>query len=333
MNRVVKITLRILLIVIIPLIMAFLIGCYGYNRYKIQLPEYYVSSNEYKNTEQKIENYMRFYSDYYEELTDLENSILGTDGFVENENGDKLFSLKAYRWYFLNDDKSLGAFSYVFVLYNVHYGNVYYTINKDDPNAKFEGYLPVFELTITDFAGEGDEDDLVYKTLFAYNSQHIIEDYNFVGTSKNGEDTKKYETGATINSNTDTKWAMFTADKEYSKNVEIKITATDGKYAENEDEDLVKAYTIDAVKYNETSFLNDMNLYTEGKYNGVELTQAFGEDIKKAGYNKYVIGHYLWWEALIAFVLTLVVTGSVLIVWEGEITKENNKKEKVNKAN
>ena len=67
----------------------------------------------------------------------------------------------------------------------------------------------------------------------------------------------------------------------------------------------------------------------DGKYEGKTLEVGYDQNIYEAGYAKYAIGKYVWWQALIAIVLTLVITGSTTIIWETETAKEkeaNSKK-------
>ena len=64
-------------------------------------------------------------------------------------------------------------------------------------------------------------------------------------------------------------------------------------------------------------------------YDGSEITAAYNGDFKAAGYVKYVITKWMWWECLIGLALTLVVTGSTVLVWQSEEAKEKKLQEKL----
>ena len=324
----VSLIIKIVLLVIIPLLVATGIGVYSYRRYKGIYGPIYIDNISYKNTAEKIDKYVKFCSSYYEELTDLENSVQ-TDGYVLNDRGEKLFSLKAYRWFDVDEDDSV-TMNYIFILYNINYGNVFYTIyNRGTNDIKFSGYLPQFEIKITDYKDQADdEDDLVASSIFAYNSEYTIEDYNYVGYTKDdGTETKRYEDNLYINANTDTKWALIKPDTDFSENVNITITAVDSKYANNTDEELVKASTITAVNIDIADYITrTTSLNTEElTFNNKPIIQGFETDVEKAGYGRYVFGHYMWWEMLIAIVLTEIVTGSTVLVWTYDFDEKKNK--------
>ena len=73
----------------------------------------------------------------------------------------------------------------------------------------------------------------------------------------------------------------------------------------------------------------DLFMKTIGK-NYEELKVGYRESsvdatYKNAGYYKWLVKHYLWWEALIAFLLTGVITGTFYLVY---VSEENSKKTK-----
>ena len=331
---IIGIVIKLVLLVVIPLLVATGIGIYAYGRYKNVYGAIYINDISYKNTEEKIDKYVKYCSAYYEELTELENSVQ-TDGYVLNAAGDKLFSIKAFRWFDVTTTGT-STMNYIIILYNINYGNIYYSIyEKGKKDIKFVGYLPTFEIIVTDSGEdlESDEDDHVSKTVFAYNSEFTVEDYKYVGYTKDdGTETQKYEDGSQISSNVDTKWAMITPDTAFSNNVNITINAIDSKYYGNNDEELVKASTVKTVDVDIDNYYTRLNRFDSevGTYYDVELSKGFNQDVKAAGYNAYVWKHYLWWEMLIAVVLTLIVTGSTVLVWKADI-KANEAKEHKNK--
>ena len=320
---------KIILLVIVPLLIAFGISSFAYNNNVSGFVPDYIAEAGYKNTQGETEKYLEFYSSAYEKY--LEKEI------VNEEKNLKLFTLTVYRWFDFDlesdelDYKEV-EYKYAYVLSNINYGNVYYSIyERDDKAHRFE-YLPTFKLTINDLSDEEDDQDTT-ATDFADNSDARLNDYNFVGyTNDSGEETKRTYSGVRI-STPSTKWASVKVDSNFSANVEIVISATDSQFP-SEEGATIDVATIEVTDYSQR--VKDLVL-VDGiyKYQAKELVKGYNEDIKKAGYFGYAFTHHIWWQALIAIALTLVVTGSTVLVWEGEAKKEKEaqaKREK-NKAN
>ena len=320
---------KIILLVIVPLLVAFGIGSFAYNNNTAGFIPNYIAEAGYKNTQGETEKYLEIYSSAYEKY--LEKEI------VNEENNLKLFTLTVYRWFNfdLNSEEleyKEVEYKYAYVLSNVNYGNVYYSIyERDDKAHRFE-YLPTFKLTINDLSDEEEKRDTV-STDFADNSDAKLSDYNFVGyTNDSGEESKRTYSGVRI-STPSTKWASVVVDAKFSQKVEIVISATDSQFP-SEEGSTIDVATIEVEDYNQRS--KDLIL-TDGvyKYQAKELNVGYNKDIKKAGYFAYAFGHHIWWQGLLAIVLTLVVTGSTVLVWESEAKKEQEaqaKREK-NKTN
>ncbi len=320
---------KIILLVIIPLLIAFGISSFAYNNNTASFVPSFIAEAGYKNTQGETEKYLEFYSSAYEKY--LEKEI------VNEEKNLKLFTLTVYRWFDFDlesdelDYKEV-EYKYAYVLSNINYGNVYYSIyERDDKAHRFE-YLPTFKLTINDLSDAEDDQDTT-ATDFADNSDARLNDYNFVGyTNDSGEETKRTYSGVRI-STPSTKWASVKVDSDFSANVEIVISATDSQFP-SEEGATIDVATIEVTDYSQRA--KDLVL-VDGvyKYQDKELVKGYNEDIKKAGYFGYAFTHHIWWQALIAIALTLVVTGSTVLVWESEAKKEKEaqaKREK-NKAN
>lgn len=325
---------KIILLIIIPLLIAAGISVYSYQRYKSSFFEYYMSQANYKDAEDEVEQYLQFNSTYYD---------LWYSEDVKNDDGDALFTLGVYRWFdvVVTEDEDENeivtkTMKYYYVLYNINYGNVYYTLyNRTDKDNRFNGYLPKFTLTLTD----KNNDDNTITSSFVASSEtgssdtsftgHTFSDYNFIGyTDDDGNETKKFYSGDKITTGTDVKWVIGSVSSTYSLNLNLVINATDSKDT-SVDEDV---YEHDFSDYyvNVKKYLNE----DSGIFVSKELNVGYDEDITDAGYAKYVITKYIWWQDLIAIVLTLFITVSTVIVWDSEAKAEAEKAEKIkNKQN
>ena len=56
-----------------------------------------------------------------------------------------------------------------------------------------------------------------------------------------------------------------------------------------------------------------------------DFKKAYNTDIYAAGYTKYVVGRYLWWQVLLAVLIVEIVCGSFVLVWNVESSKEEKK--------
>lgn len=325
---------KIILLIIIPLLVAFGIGSFAYNNNTAGFLPDYISKAGYKNTEGETERYLTYFTSAFEKYYSKEVTIYNE----EQSKEIKLFDLDVYRWFDfeLNSEDAIDTktvqYKYAYVLSNINYGNVYYSIyERSDKNHRFE-YLPTFELTINDLGDEDEEKRDTNTTAFADNSDAKLNDYNFVGyTDDEGEETKRTYSGVKI-STPSTKWASIEVDTKFTNNVEVIIEATDSQYP-SEDGATIEVAKFELTDYNQKA--KDLT-GSEGayKYANKDIVTGLNENMKKAGYFGYAFTHHIWWQSLIAIVLSLVVTGSTVLVWEDEARKAKEAQaKKTNKNN
>ncbi|MFA6661498.1 MAG: hypothetical protein WCS56_00525 [Bacilli bacterium] len=319
MKRIVK----ILLLVIIPLLIAAGIGTYSYIRYKDSYFNYYMASSSFKDSAKEINAYVKYKTDNY---------YLYDDEVVKDEDGNELFTMNVYRWFTVDDDDNK-TFEYFYVLYNVNYGNIHY--ESEDADTDF-AEMPSLNMELIQYsdiedpedAELEDYDDISSKYTASFSQHETICDYNYVGyVEEDGTETQEYSSGDEINQGNKIGVRYVDANvsnTDFNSKVRLIITATN------------KAGTADTTTI---IYQNDFsNYYTsvgswdteENTYGIQQLEIGYGEDIQEAGYNGYVFGKFIWWEALIAIVLTEVVTISAVVVWDSESKKEAERKAKIN---
>ena len=306
---------KLIIVLIIPLLVAVGVGFYSYHRYQNYFYTYYLDNAKYKDTEDLLNRYMLFNDTYFQEYIKQD---------VKSEDNKDLFTLAVYREFDEienEDEETETTMKYSFYIYNVDYENVYRTIPgyQDEKEHKFNSYLATFKLTITDAA---DEENIIEVT-FSTNTSYAFKDYNFKGVG----DTQKWQDATKITT-AYVKWAEVDCSaQEITENVKLTITAIDSQYPSDEHGNNFEAYTTDLTDF----FTTTKKLDTDAKkYDNKELVSAYNGNVKKAGYTKYVIAKWMWWECLIGFALTLVITGSIFIVWTGEEEKEKKLQEKLN---
>lgn len=309
-----KAIFNIIMLVIIPALVVFGIGVYGYNRYQSTYTAqgekngYFEQYVEKDNTESEIDVYIKFNSEYYKE--ELSKDVL-------NANGVRLFTIKMYSvLYAAKDDSSEKSLVYEFYVFNIDYGMLYKEIYKSETNNKLGAYMPKLSIKLVDHDKIGTDDELSTDIALSALQNYAIKDYNWVGyTKEDGTQTQKNSSGERISFNdynsylgttvATAKVGSFTANKEYSTNIDLKISVTDPQYA-SYDESTVLLETINVNMFQK---VKNYDTTTE------DTIKGFNEDIFEAGYFKYVLTRYMWWECLIALVLTLFVTGATVIVW------------------
>ena len=305
---------KLMIIFILPILVAVAVGIYAYHRYPNAFYGYYLESAKYKDTEDLLNRYMMYNDTYFKEYIKKD---------VTSEDGKDLFTLAVFKEFDEienEDEETENTMHYNFYIYNVDYENVYRTIPgyDDEKEHKFNSYLATFKLTITDAA---DEDNVIEET-FAANTNYTFKDYNFTGVG----DTQKWQDGTKITTAYVKCVSLDVSEYEITENVNIKITCIDSQYPLEEDGNNFEAFNEDKTDF----FTNVKKLDTDkNTFNGEELVKAYNGDYKAAGYTKYVIAKWMWWECLVGFVLALIISGSTALVWQSESAKEKKLQEKM----
>lgn len=308
--------------ILIPLIAATAICLYGANyRYLPSnnseiLAEFYTDFNKGAITsEERIELYRQMENYYYEKDPILKKDIL-------DENGDRILTLAIYRNLCIYQpsgevDETLKTLFEVFV-YNVNYDIIKSYFKLDNMNIVEEADMPVFTVTFIPTNGK-DEFSIELKNR----SNVVIPDFASTPEYADSEGTTKNY----VQSNIFREYESTNTLSKFSDDANIKITAT--LTIENDDDTTT---TIDATRDIANEYIADF------KHKGEEIDEtnlevgyreaSVDDTYKKAGYFKWLFGHYLWWEALIAFALTGIITGTFYLVFTAEDANKKNIKKK-----
>lgn len=330
--------ITVLMVVIIPLLSAFAIGLYGYKRYQqdfVFVSEkggYFETRLEENNTESQIKAYLDYYASYYQEIASQD---------VNNAAGKKLFTVKGYAvakvTYDDDNEESSRTLTYQFFVFNIDYGMLYKEIFTNDAVNSLKAFLPKLSLDVVDHDKIGTDEELSKSVTATYITlddtstiEAIMKDYNWVGfTREDGTQTKRTSEGkeiGTFNIGASTLAVApvnvftFAPDKEYSSNIDLVFKAIDSEHA-NDENSTVEVGTVSLTGIAQKA--KNFNLDADG------VIKAYDQDIFKAGYFKYAVKQYLWWEATIAFVIVLILMIVIVAVWNID-NKQNANKDKKN---
>ncbi len=305
--------------ILIPLIAAVAISLYGVNyRYvpsanKTVLSEFLSDMNRgIVDCEGRIKNYRKMENYYYEE-----EPILKKD--INNEEGKRILTVAVYRNLCIykptaNVEEKLKTLFEVFV-YNVNYDLVKSYFKLDDMEIIEKAEMPTFTVTFTPTNGKEE-----FTIELRNRSNVVIPDYDSVPEYAN-ETTKtrnyvqsnvfrEYETTNTL--------STFSDDANITIKASISVTNADKTTTSIEaDKPIAEEYIADFNHKGEE--MDEKQLKVGYRESSVDATY------KNAGYYKWLVKHYLWWEALIAFLLTGVITGTFYLVY---VSEENSKKTK-----
>ncbi len=305
--------------ILIPLIAAVAISLYGVNyRYvpsanTTVLSEFLSDMNRgIVDCEGRIKNYRKMENYYYEE-----EPILKKD--INNEEGKRILTVAVYRNLCIykptaNVEEKLKTLFEVFV-YNVNYDLVKSYFKLDDMEIIEKAEMPTFTVTFTPTNGKEE-----FTIELRNRSNVVIPDYDSVPEYAN-ETTKtrnyvqsnvfrEYETTNTL--------STFSDDANITIKASISVTNADKTTTSIEaDKPIAEEYIADFNHKGEE--MDEKQLKVGYRESSVDATY------KNAGYYKWLVKRYLWWEALIAFLLTGVITGTFYLVY---VSEENSKKTK-----
>lgn len=266
-------------------------------------------------SEGRIKTYRKMENYYYEEEPILKKDIL-------DDNGERIFSLEIYRNLCIYQpkttvDPTLKTLFEVFV-YNVNYEIVKSYFKVDNMNIIDEAGMPVFTVTFTPTNGKKE-----FSIELKNRSSVMIPDFASVPEYADSDTkTRNY-----VQSNIFREYETTNTLSSFSNDANIKITAT--LSITNDDSSTT---VLDAEKDIANEYIADF------KHKGEEIDEktlsvgyresGVDETYKNAGYFKWLVKHYLWWQALIAFALAGIITGTFYLVYTAEDMNKKNVKKK-----
>ena len=290
----------LLIVTIIPLLAAFFIGQYSYNRYKGEYIYNYMNDIE-EVTEAKIDGYLKMFTNSFDNEPVYSKNV--------EHDGGPVFKIEIFRGTITKIDTDTKEeyleLQYYVALYDINYQKI---IDIEDPTGEKKlmyNNIPQIYIRITD---ANDSSNEIIDTMKSTSSKALIRDYN----SSPEEDYRGNPLSAMF-----VRWLEITPSKDFSNEVEVELYMTDDANASN------ATYHSTITTFNLANFetdIEDINLTT--------FEVGYEQDVVAAGYFGYIFKTKIWWHSLIAFVLVGLISFSFYAVWTYE---EKMKKETVNK--
>lgn len=298
-TKIKKITF-LLIVTIIPLIAAFLIGLYSYNRYQSEYIYNYMNDIE-EVTDSKIKGYIKLITHSYEEEKIYSDTI--------KHDGDIVFKIDVFRGVVskvdVDTEEEYLQLQYYVAIYDVDYEKL---IEIEDPTGEKKLMYDSIPLIYIKIIDKNDSENEFVDSMKTTSAETLIEDYN----SSPEEDYR----GNPLNSKF-VRWLEIIPSNAFTNEVDVELFMTDNLKAD------------DRTYYSTISKFELSNYETQIEDVDVDsFTEGYSNDPLLAGYSIYIFKTKIWWQALIAFALVGLISFSFYAVWtyEERERKENIKK-------
>lgn len=351
----IKLIIKLIIVIVLPLTAGTLIGVYAYNTYQTGYFYKYMENASDSNTEDRFISYLKYENENLEYSKENGEYEFFLKQDVKDANDELMFTFSIIRTSVVNEDvpqygknnQFIGRedeyyITYHMAMYNINWDKLAYALDESGEHPLAYDQLPSIEFVLIDRDQEEDEGREKVLTSTTVASQIggstlvAVYDYGFSpkkdgnGNKLNGENPTSMRyyalTGAQINAlspNQDIvvrlkeSWDSGVAAED-KQSVDIQVVSVDNLYSN----DHIKK----GVKEGDEVVVSNKDIQDEIK----TFEEVYNKDIFKAGYSKYVFSTYIWWEALIAIILFEVVCGSFVLVWNAEEQKalKNSKAKK-----
>lgn len=325
--------IKLCLVVLIPLLAGLYIGIYFYGNYEDTYFDRYMEKASDENTEDRLVSYLNYITENveYEEKGEGYEFYFSQD--FSNEYGE-LFTLSIIRAnsvleeaYYNKKGDYLGVrdtyyMTYYLAIYNVNYDSLAKTLDPSGEHKLLYTELPKFEFEITNV----DEDNESKVSQEMTTVANVTGEANLTTIFDYGYSPEKDSKGNKLNAGNPTSMRYYVlTGKELEKmdskvNIKINVKSNWDEEAEPQEE-LVATFTLDDLHNNK--YVQDNKDAQEALK---DFKKGYNKDIYAAGYTKYVIGRYLWWQVLLAVIIMEAVCGSFVLVWNSETEKTKKQK-------
>lgn len=327
--------IKMCIVVLIPLLASVGVGFYGYEYYQDRFFDHYMENASDENTEDRLISYLSFINEKLDYSKEGENYKFYVKEKVSNEHGD-LFTFSIIRGaeiIFEDYENKIGTvigkrdnyyLTYYFAIYDVNYEALAKTLDPSGEHKLVYTELPKLYVTVEDAKNEENAlgfDMTTVAQVTGESNLAIVYDY--------GYSPEKDSNGKQLNAGNPTSMRYYVLDakslKDFSNDVKITVDVKSNYAGDDQVED-EQVYELEKADfYSNKTVQADEELKKMVKKG---FDTVYNEDIFKAGYTKFVFGKYIWWEALLTFVLVEIVCASFVLVWNAEEEKEAQKSKK-----
>lgn len=221
--------------------------------------------------------------------------------------------------------------TYYFAIYNVNFENVAKTLDPSGEHKLLYTELPAFEVVINN-QNEGIEEEKLKNnnkaTFEMTTTANVTGESNLTVIYDYGYSPEKDSKGNKLNAGNPTSMRYYVLEAKSLADMDSEVVIN-VNILSNWEEDAAQQIEK-AVEFELEDFYNNKTIQDSKEIqNSLDgFKKAYNEDIYAAGYNKYVIGRYLWWEVLLAVLIVEVVCGAFVLVWNAETLNEEKKSKK-----
>ena len=327
--------IKLCIVVLLPLLAGLYIGVYFYGVYEDTYFDYYMEKASDENTEDRLVSYLDYITEKIEYTKENEGYSFYVNKDVSNEHGD-LFTLSIIRAYNVVEEgyynkkgDYLGVrdnyyMTYYFAIYNVNFENVAKTLDPSGEHELLYTELPAFEVVINNV----DEENENKVTFEMTTTANVTGESNLTVIYDYGYSPEKDSKGNKLNAGNPTSMRYYVLEAKSLSSMDSNVNVNVNVLS-NWEEDAAQQIEK-AVEFELTDFYNNKAIQDSKEIQDSldGFKKAYNEDIYAAGYNKYVIGRYLWWEVLLAVLIVEVVCGAFVLVWNAETLNEEKKSKK-----
>jgi hypothetical protein len=324
--------IKLCIVVLLPLLAGLYIGVYFYGNYENTYFDYYMEKASDENTEDRLVSYLDYITEKVEYTKENEKYDFYVKKEVSNEHGD-LFTLSIVRAYKVIEESHYNKkgeyigvrdnyyMTYYFAIYNVNYDNVAKTLDPSGEHALLYTELPQFEVVINNV----DEDNENKVSFEMTTTANVTGESNLTVIYDYGYSPEKDSKGNKLNAGNPTSMRYYVLDAKSLASMDSKVKVNVNALS-NWDED-AQAQIDKVVEFELEDFYNNKAIQDskEIQESLSGFNKAYNTDIYAAGYTKYVIGRYLWWQVLLAIFIVEIVCGSFVLVWNAETSKDEKK--------
>ena len=323
-----KKVIRLTILILIPVLVTFFIGWYGYDYYagKTQIKIDYYEDVE-ANTQDQLAAFMKYNEFKYEK-----DAYFKTD--VKAANGDKLLTFEIYRAVYEAEGKNgiETKARYIFVLYDVNSDKIIEELASGETKYYNKPTLSLvcMPTDLDEYTEEDAVSPIALSTTAARTIDGVYGIVDYVASEVAGKDVEKIDpySSSTYTGAYYARWNIetnFDAKFEDEFVLQLKATATN-KEDSNTDSNAEKVlFSSSSEEANKEYIKFDLDCES---WNVAGMEEGFNNDEVKAGYFGWVLGHYLWWICLIALVLSFLLTYTFVAVWEYDDTSAPKKSRK-----
>ncbi|MGD9886525.1 MAG: hypothetical protein AB7T03_01015 [Bacilli bacterium] len=318
----------LLIVILLPLLAAYLVGSYGYHSdkfgqggWKTEFTNDYLKFADKGTTEEQIDEFLKFgiNTQYF--------SFDATPIYTvqaQNNNGDALFKIKIFRSLYITtvSNEKVNRVQYLYFIYDIQYLQLREEFGGDSALQReiADADVPVLSVNVYEV---NTDDTLGTKDAVAKVESKLIYDQGADVDYVNGENQDPNEDPITANLNYIYVGFDPAIDTDWSTKTKIEIVASVEGVTDNEGED-IKTTVFEEVL---TNYECDPEAVDDSNF-----VASYQQKPENMGYASWMFWHYLWWIGLITFVAFGFITGSFYVVYLSEEQKwqqsKNSKKVK-----